>query len=96
MSAAFTLKEEKSLEQSTSNLRHCNTKLASDHLVSSNSAKERILRLGENEDSVHVIGSPELDIHSQHSGVSLKQVRKKGIAFLKKTMVFLHFSSSNI
>ena len=57
--------------------RHCNTKLASDHLVSSNSAKKRILRLGENENSVHVIGSPELDIHFQDSGVSLNQVRKR-------------------
>jgi UDP-N-acetylglucosamine 2-epimerase (hydrolysing) len=57
--------------------RHCNTKLASDHLVSSSSARERILRLGENENAVHVIGSPELDIHSQDSGVSMNQVRER-------------------
>ncbi len=57
--------------------RHCNTKLASDHLVSSSRAKARILRLGENQNSVHVIGSPELDIHARDSGVSMNQVRKR-------------------
>lgn len=57
--------------------RHCNTKLASDHLVSSITAKDRVLRLGENPNSVYVIGSPELDIHARDSGVSMNQVRKR-------------------
>ena len=54
--------------------RHCNTKLSSTHLVSSQVACERVLRLGEPEDSVEVIGSPELDVHSKPSGVSLDEV----------------------
>lgn len=54
--------------------RHCNTKLSSIHLVSSKVARERVLRLGETTDSVEIIGSPELDIHAQNSGVSLSQV----------------------
>ncbi len=54
--------------------RHCNTKLSAVHLVSSEDAKRRVLRLGELENSVHVIGSPELDIHSQPSGLSLTDV----------------------
>jgi UDP-N-acetylglucosamine 2-epimerase (hydrolysing) len=55
--------------------RHCNTKLAFCHFVSSHSAADRVARLGEPKDSIYVIGSPELDIHSKPSGVSLQTVR---------------------
>ncbi|MEO0387339.1 MAG: UDP-N-acetylglucosamine 2-epimerase [Pseudomonadota bacterium] len=57
--------------------RHCNTKLASAHLVSSESAKRRVMALGEEEERIHVIGSPELDIHIKPSGVTLDQVRER-------------------
>lgn len=57
--------------------RHCNTKLSSTHLVSSEGAKRRVMRLGEPSESIHVIGSPELDIHSQPSGVTLAEVRER-------------------
>lgn len=54
--------------------RHCNTKLSTVHFVSSKVAAERVIRLGEDPRSVKVIGSPELDIHSKPSGVSLDDV----------------------
>ncbi|MFN3161834.1 MAG: UDP-N-acetylglucosamine 2-epimerase [Rubinisphaera brasiliensis] len=57
--------------------RHCNTKLSSSHLVSSDSAKHRVMALGESEDQIHVIGSPELDVHLQPSGVTLDEVRDR-------------------
>ena len=57
--------------------RHCNTKLSSMHLVSSDVALERVMRLGEPRSSVEVIGSPELDIHARPSGVTLDEVRKR-------------------
>lgn len=56
--------------------RHCITKLSWAHLVSSFSAKRRVQRLGESEDRIFLIGSPELDIHNQDSGVSIQEVRK--------------------
>ena len=55
--------------------RHCNTKLAFCHFVSSQSAAERVARLGEPKNSIYVIGSPELDFHSKPSGVSISTVR---------------------
>ena len=58
-------------------LRHCNTKLSSVHLVSSDAAKARIERLGEPPETIQVIGSPELDIHGLPSGVTLEQVRDR-------------------
>lgn len=55
--------------------RHCNTKLASHHFVSSDAAKRRVMAMGEPEGAVHVIGSPELDFHAGPSGVTLDEVK---------------------
>lgn len=57
--------------------RHCNSKLASHHFVSSQDAKRRVMAMGEPEDAIHVIGSPELDFHSAPSGVSIDDVRAR-------------------
>ena len=62
--------------------RHCNSKLATHHFVSSAEAANRVMALGEPKESVHVIGSPELDFHSQPSGVDIGEVKARyGIAF---------------
>ena len=55
--------------------RHCNTKLCTGHLVSSEAARRRVIRLGESPDRVFVMGSPELDAHLQPSGVTIDAVR---------------------
>ena len=55
--------------------RHCNTKLATHHFVSSEAAKARVMAMGEDEGAIHVIGSPELDVHDQPTGVTLDEVR---------------------
>ncbi|KPP90400.1 MAG: UDP-N-acetylglucosamine 2-epimerase (hydrolysing) SiaA [Rhodobacteraceae bacterium HLUCCA08] len=57
--------------------RHANTKLATHHFVSSDGAARRVMALGEPEETIHVIGSPELDFHGRDSGVSLDQVRAR-------------------
>lgn len=57
--------------------RHCNTKLATSHFVSSQEARKRVMALGEPEESIYVIGSPELDFHSGPSGVTLDEVRAR-------------------
>ena len=57
--------------------RHCNTKLATCHFVSSDAARDRVMRLGESRDSTFIIGSPELDVHSGPSGVTVDAVRKR-------------------
>ncbi len=54
--------------------RHCNTKLASDHFVSSQSAANRVRALGETTGAIRVIGSPELDSHSAPTGLDLGEV----------------------
>lgn len=57
--------------------RHCNSKLCLLHMVSSEKAKKRVLQLGEPEKNIFVIGSPELDIHGNNSGVHIDQVKKR-------------------
>jgi UDP-N-acetylglucosamine 2-epimerase (hydrolysing) len=55
--------------------RHCNSKLAFSHFVSSDSAARRVMALGEGAETIHVVGSPELDFHSGPSGVTLAEVQ---------------------
>lgn len=43
-------------------VRHAVTKLADLHLVSTDVAKERVLRMGEEKDSVYVTGCPSIDL----------------------------------
>ncbi len=57
--------------------RHCNSKLASHHFVSSDDAAKRVMALGEDAAKIHTIGSPELDFHSQPSGVTMDEVRSR-------------------
>ncbi len=57
--------------------RHCNTKLAAVHFVSSEAARNRVMALGEPAEAIHAIGSPELDKHGAPSGVTLDEVRAR-------------------
>ncbi|MBK1634223.1 UDP-N-acetylglucosamine 2-epimerase [Rhodovulum adriaticum] len=77
--------------------RHCNTKLATCHLVSSQEAKARVLALGETDDRVYVIGSPELDTHRTGSGVALDEVRARyAIPFQDYGIVIFHPVTSEV
>lgn len=57
--------------------RHCNSKLCACHFVSSEAAARRVMALGEAPESIHIIGSPELDFHARPSGVTLDQVQAR-------------------
>lgn len=54
--------------------RHCNSKLAYCHFVSSDQAAQRVKSLGEPEELIFAIGSPELDFHANDSGVAIDEV----------------------
>jgi UDP-N-acetylglucosamine 2-epimerase (hydrolysing) len=57
--------------------RHCNTKLCTHHFVSSEAAARRVMALGEPPETIHPIGSPELDFHARPSGVTLAEVQAR-------------------
>lgn len=46
-------------------VRHAVTKLADIHFVASQKAAERVIRMGENSDTVHVTGCPSIDIAAE-------------------------------
>ncbi|WP_333714211.1 UDP-N-acetylglucosamine 2-epimerase [Yoonia sp.] len=58
-------------------LRHCNSKLATCHFVSSDDAARRLRAMGEDPAAIEIIGSPELDFHAGPSGVTLDAVRAR-------------------
>ena len=43
-------------------IRHAVSKLSHIHLVANEDAQKRLLQLGENQQTIHIIGSPDLDI----------------------------------
>ena len=78
-------------------IRHCNTKLCHSHFVSSEEAKNRVLQLGENEKATFIIGSPELEVHRNPSGIKIEEVKKRySITFKDFGIVIFHPVTSEI
>lgn len=57
-------------------LRHATSKLSTHHFVSSKSAFDRLVKMGEARSQIYNIGSPELDVHVQNSSLSLSEVKQ--------------------
>lgn len=71
-------------------IRHAISKLAHIHLVNDNSAKKRLLQLGESGDSIFIIGSPDLDI-LESDNISLEEAKHYyDIDFLEYGIVMFH------
>lgn len=78
-------------------IRNCNTKLCATHFVSNETAKKRVIGLGELEDRVFTIGSPELDTHALPSKVSIDEVKKHyNIPFNEYGIVIFHSVTSEV
>jgi len=57
-------------------IRHSASKLSHFHFVAHEEAKKRLMQLGEAESSVHIIGSPDIDIMNSSDLPSIDQVKK--------------------
>jgi UDP-N-acetylglucosamine 2-epimerase (hydrolysing) len=58
-------------------IRHAVSKLAHLHFVSNDEAKKRLIQMGEIDDSVFVIGSPDIDVLLSDTLPSLEQVKQR-------------------
>ena len=58
-------------------IRHAVTKLAHIHLVSNDQARMRLVQLGELQDSIYVIGSPDVDVMNSNTLPSIEDVKKR-------------------
>ncbi|MDR0903343.1 MAG: UDP-N-acetylglucosamine 2-epimerase [Ruminococcus sp.] len=72
-------------------MRHAVTKLSSYHFVANDEAKFRVLQLGEKEENVFVIGSPDIDIMLSDSLPKLIDVKEKySVNFDKYSVCIYH------
>lgn len=72
-------------------IRHSISKLAHIHLVSNEEAKKRLIQLGENKETVHVIGSPDIDIMMSPSLPTISKVKQRyEIPFDKYGILMYH------
>jgi len=72
-------------------IRHAISKLSHVHFVSNLQAKNRLLRMGENLNSVHVVGSPDLDVMNEEKLPPMNEVKKRyGIYFDNYSISILH------
>lgn len=58
-------------------IRHANSKLSHIHMVSNEAAKRRLLQLGEEENRIFVIGSPDIDVMLSDSLPSLDMAKER-------------------
>ena len=72
-------------------IRHAVSKMSHIHLVANDEAKKRLLQLGEIEESIHVIGSPDLDLMNPEHLPSLLEAKKYyGINFDEYAIAMFH------
>ncbi len=71
-------------------IRHSVSKMSHLHFVSNNRARERLLQLGENENSIYVIGSPDLDIMTSPNLPSLYDATKRYDIDFESYAVFMY------
>ncbi|MBU1148320.1 MAG: UDP-N-acetylglucosamine 2-epimerase (hydrolyzing) [Candidatus Omnitrophica bacterium] len=78
-------------------IRHSITKLSHIHFVANNEAKGRLVQMGEDDMSIHVIGSPDIDLMSSRNLPSSKAVKKYyEIAFDKYAIFMYHPVTTNL
>lgn len=72
-------------------IRHAVTKLSHVHLVANEEAKKRLVQLGEHQDSIWVIGSPDLDLMNPKNLPELNFVIDYyGLKFRKYALAIFH------
>ena len=72
-------------------IRHSVTKLSHIHFVSNDQAKNRLLHMGEENNSIFVIGSPDIDVMTSNTLPSINDVKKRyDIQFEKYCILIFH------
>ena len=78
-------------------IRHAVSKLSHLHFVANVEAQQRLVQLGELERSIHVIGSPDVDVMNSHDLPSLDAVRQRyEIAFEEYAVLMFHPVTSEV
>jgi len=72
-------------------IRHSTSKMSHIHFVSNNEARQRLIQMGELDDSIHIIGSPDLDVMFSKKLPNIFEVKKYyEIVFSDYAVVMFH------
>ena len=72
-------------------IRHSVSKLSHYHFVSNEESKNRLVQMGENKDTIFIIGSPDLDIMKKKNLPSIDKTKKLyDIRFDKYSIMIFH------
>ncbi len=72
-------------------IRHAITKFSGIHFVANEEAKKRVMQLGEPEDSIYVLGSPDIDVMLSADLPTLREVKEScDISFDSYAIVLFH------
>jgi UDP-N-acetylglucosamine 2-epimerase (hydrolysing) len=72
-------------------IRHSISKMSHLHFVANDQAKKRLLQLGETDETIHVIGSPDVDVMNSLDLPSLDEVRRYyGFDFSSYAILMFH------
>ena len=78
-------------------IRHSVTKLAHLHFVANKEAESRLLQLGEQSESIHIIGSPDIDVMLSDDLPEIVKVKEYyEVPFEKYAMVLYHSVTTEI
>ena len=78
-------------------LRHAISKLSHTHFASNQTAKKRLLQMGEDKKSVFVVGSPDVDLILSKKLPDIQAVKKRyGIKYDKYSISILHPVTTNL
>ena len=78
-------------------IRHAVSKLSHIHLVANDGARDRLIQLGEHSDTIHVIGSPDLDVMLSPTLPSLDEAKTRyKIPFNKYLIAIFHPITTNL
>lgn len=72
-------------------IRHSVSKLSHIHFVSNNVAKKRLIQMGEVEENIFIIGSPDVDMMLSKNLPDIKEVKKRyGINYKNYSVLMFH------
>lgn len=71
-------------------IRHAITKLSHVHFVANKTAKKRLIQMGEKNDSIFVIGSPDIDVMKSNRLPSIKKAKERYDINFKEYAIFIY------
>lgn len=78
-------------------IRHAVTKMANIHFVANNQAHRRLVQLGEQKNTIHTIGSPDIDVMQSGNIPDIREVRRRyRVPFNKYGILCFHPVTSEL